>query len=47
MHHIIKCTTVITSKLLIHFIKRELKITNNPLAAPRLSIGVLHHLNGP
>lgn len=32
-------------KLLTHFIKRKLKITNNPLAAPPLSICVLHHLN--
>lgn len=45
MHQIIKCTAVIISKLLTHFIKRKLKITNNPLAAPRLSLCVLHHLN--
>lgn len=45
MHPIIKCTAVIISKLLTHFIKQKLKITNNPLAALRLSICVLHHLN--
>lgn len=45
MHRIIKSTPVINSKLLTHFIKHKLKITNNPLAASRLSICVLQHLN--